>query len=88
MLPNLQGIVHKRKGIARQSDKMDVEISTGYKFMRNAAWFVFHIHQFHIVHNAPCLLAKILHAIIFDFSWDDCNNQEKLETMVMQKSGG
>ena len=67
---NLQGIVHKRKEIApgkcfytscRQSDKMNVQISTEYKFMRNAAWFVFHIHQFHIDHNAPCLLPKILH---------------------------
>ena len=67
---NLQGIVHKRKEIAsgkcfytsyRQSDKMDVQISTEYKFMRNAALFVFHFHQFYIDHNAPCLLPKILH---------------------------
>ena len=27
-------------------------------------------------------------SIVFDFSWDDCNNQEKLETMVMQNVGG
>ena len=26
--------------------------------------------------------------IVFDFSWDDCNTQEKLETMVMQDFGG
>ena len=26
--------------------------------------------------------------IVFNFSWDDCNTQEKLETMVMQKFGG
>ena len=74
--PNLQGIVHKRKEIARgkcfytsyqQSDKMDVQISTEYKFMRNAAWFVFHIHQFHIDHNAPCLLPKILHNHYFRY---------------------
>ena len=25
--------------------------------------------------------------IVLDFSWDDCNTQEKLETMVMQNSG-
>ena len=51
--PNLQGIVHKRKEIGRgkclytsylQSEKINVQISTEYKFMRNAAWFVFHIH--------------------------------------------
>ena len=74
--PDLQGIVHKTKEIARgkclytsyrQSDKMDVQISTEYKFMRNAAWFVFHIHQFHIVHNPPCLLPKILHDHYFRF---------------------
>ena len=26
--------------------------------------------------------------IVFYFSWDDCNTQEKLETMVMQNLGG
>ena len=95
--PNLQGIVHNRKEIApgkcfytsyRQSDKMDVQISTEYKFMRNAPWFVFHIHQFYIDHNAPCLLPKFCITIIFDFSWDDCNTQEKLATMVMQNFRG
>ena len=45
------------------------------------------IHHFHIDHNAPCLPPKILHNIVFDFSWDDCNTQEKLETMVMQNFG-
>ena len=68
--PNLQGIVNKRKDIARgkrfytsyrQSDKTDVQISTEYKFMRTAAWFVLLIHHFHIDLNAPCLLPKILH---------------------------
>ena len=24
----------------------------------------------------------------FDFCWDDCNTQKKLETMVMEKLGG
>ena len=94
VLPNLQGIVQKRKEIAsgkclytsnRQSDKMDVQISTEYKFMRNAAWFVFHIHQFHIDHIMNLVyFLKFSITIIFDFSWDDCNTQEKLETMVMQ----
>ena len=26
--------------------------------------------------------------IVLDFSWDDCNTQEKLETVVMQILGG
>ena len=26
--------------------------------------------------------------IALDFSWDDCNTQEKLETMAMQNFGG
>ena len=46
------------------------------------------IHHFHIDHNALCLLPKILHTIVFDFSWDDCNTQEKLETIVLQNFGG
>ena len=31
---------------------------------------------------------KFCITIIFDFSWDDCNTQEKLETMVMQNFRG
>ena len=31
--------------------------------------------------------AKFCRTIVLDFSWDDCNTQEKLETMVMQNSG-
>ena len=31
---------------------------------------------------------KICITILFDFSWDDCNTEEKLETMVMQIWGG
>ena len=48
------------------------------------------IHHFHLSHNAPCLpppppkKRKICITILFDISWDDCNTQEKLETMVMQ----
>ena len=48
------------------------------------------IHHFHLRHNEPCLPPKICITILFDFSWDDCNTQEKLETMVMQiwRAGG
>ena len=31
----------------------------------------------------PVYPPKLCITIVFDFSWDDCNNQEKLETMVM-----
>ena len=31
---------------------------------------------------------KFCTTIVLDFSWDDCNTQEKLETMVMQNLGG
>ena len=31
--------------------------------------------------------AKFCRTIVLDFSWVDCNTQEKLETMVMQNSG-
>ena len=27
-------------------------------------------------------------SIVFDFSWDDCNTQEKLKTMVLYFFGG
>ena len=46
------------------------------------------IHHFHIDHNAPCLPPKFCRTIVFYFSWDDCNTQEKLETMVMQNLVG
>ena len=45
------------------------------------------IHHFHIDHNAPCLPPKFCITIVFYFSWDDYNTQEKLETMVMQNLG-
>ena len=32
--------------------------------------------------------AKLCIAIVFDFSWNDCNTQEKLKTTVMQNLGG
>ena len=31
---------------------------------------------------------KLSITIVFDFSWDDCNTPENLETMVMQNSEG
>ena len=46
------------------------------------------IHHFHIDHNAPYLPLKFCITIVFYFSWDDCNTQEKLETMVMQIFSG
>ena len=51
----------------------------------------FLIHHFHVGHNTPCLLPprplKLCLTIVFDFSWDDCNNQKKLETMIMENLG-
>ena len=51
------------------------------------------ILYFHIYHNARCLPSpppkkKFCLTIVFDFSRDDCNTQEKLEKMVMQNLGG
>ena len=31
---------------------------------------------------------KFCITIVFDFSWDECNTQEKLKTMVMQNLRG
>ena len=53
-------------------------------------------HYFHIDHNAPCLPPppspspppKKCITVVFNFSWDDCVTQEKLETIVMQNFGG
>ena len=46
------------------------------------------IHHFHIDHNALCLPPKVCITIVFDFSWDDCDTLEKLETMVMRNFRG
>ena len=46
------------------------------------------IHHFHIDHNAPRLPDKTLHNYRFDLPWDNCNALKKMETMVMQNSGG
>ena len=42
------------------------------------------IQHFLIDHNAHCSPPKFYIAIVFELSWDNCNIQEKLETMVMQ----
>ena len=46
-------------------------------------------------HNAPCLPPppqqqekKLYITIVFDFSWDNSNTLDNLETMVMQNFGG
>ena len=44
----------------------------------------------HISHSTPCLPPEYecLHiGIVFSSSWDDCNNQEKWKTKVMQNFG-
>ena len=45
------------------------------------------IHHFHIDHVAPCLPPplppKLRINIVLDFSWDNFNTQDKLETMVL-----
>ena len=52
------------------------------------------IYHFHIDHNAPCLSPsppppkKRCMTIVFDFSYDDRNTQEKLEAMVIQNFVG
>ena len=47
------------------------------------------IYYFHIGHNVPCKhfppppkKKKNGRIIVFDFSWDDCNTQEKLATSL------
>ena len=39
-------------------------------------------------HNVLCLSPKFCISIVFVFSWDHFNSQEKLETILMQNSGG
>ena len=51
-------------------------------------------HHFHIDHKAPFLPPpappphKKSTIVVFNFSWDDCVTQEKLETIVVQNFGG
>lgn len=48
------------------------------------------IDHFHIHHNAHFLTPKlcIYISIMFDFSWEDHNTQDKMERIVMQNFGG
>ena len=45
-----------------------------------------YIRPLHISHNAPYLPPKILHNLVFNFSWALHPFQEKLKTMLMQKN--
>ena len=43
----------------------------------------------HLVYPLPPLpIKKKFITIVFDLSWDDCNIQEKLETLVLKIGGG
>ena len=44
-------------------------------------------HHSHISQNAPYLPPKILHNLVFHFSWVLQPSQEKLKTMLMQTFG-
>ena len=51
------------------------------------------IRHLHISHNTPCLpppppKKKMCMRIVFNFSWDHYNAQEKLKTKVMQTLAG
>ena len=46
------------------------------------------IYHFRIDHTAPCLPPKFCITIVFDFSLDDCNTQEKSETMAIYAKFG
>ena len=50
---------------------------------RRRFWSKSLIHNFHINYSAACLHPKFCISIVFDFSWDDCSTQEKLQTMLM-----
>ena len=75
------------------SVKIFLELQNGRKTKNSA------IYHFHIDHNANCFppsppppLAPPKkmhnHCLIVLISWDDCNTQEKLQTMIMQNLGG
>ena len=42
------------------------------------------IHHFHIRHKHLVYHPKLCTTFVLNFSWDDCNTQQKLETMVTQ----
>ena len=47
-----------------------------------------HIYHLHISHNASYLPPKILHNILFHFSWVLQLSEEKLKTTLVQNFGG
>lgn len=52
---------------------------------RNVKFLKHAIRYFHISHNAPCLLNKYcILSIVFNFSLDSFNTQEKWKTKIMQ----
>ena len=61
---------------------------SGVVFTPSRVALNFAFHHFRMDHNAPCLSAKTFVPMVLDFSWDDCNTQEKLDTMVMQNCEG
>ena len=71
--------------------KIFLELQNGRKTKNSA------IYHFHIDHNANCFPPsppppphqKKMHnrCLIVLISWDDCNIQEKLQPMIMQKLG-
>ena len=51
---------------------------------RRRFWSKSLIHNFDIInHSAACLHPKFCISIVFDFPWDDCSTQEKLQTILM-----
>ena len=59
-----------------------------YSKLRTANWPIAWWKQTQPYNNTPYFPLKILHSILFDFSWDNCNIQQKLKTKVMQTLGG
>ena len=46
-----------------------------------------YIHLSHSANNTT-ILPQFWITFVFNFSWEDCNTQEKFETMVIQNFGG
>ena len=48
------------------------------------------IHYIHLNHSAnnTTILPQFWITVVFSFSWEDCNTQEKFETIVMQNIWG
>ena len=70
------------KPLRRPNNKLNGP-KKGYHFL-----FFPPIRHLHISHNAPYLPPKVCISIVFNFSWDGCNTQEKWKTKVMQNLGG